>query len=77
LGCINHALLTAEAIRGDGLRLAGWVGNQIDPDMTCVEENLATLNAMLDAPCIGIVPYLAQDERAADTVAGCLDISVL
>jgi dethiobiotin synthetase len=77
LGCINHALLTAEAIRADGLRLAGWVANQIDPDMACVEENLATLNAMLDAPCIGIVPYLAQNERAADTVAGCMDISLL
>jgi dethiobiotin synthetase len=77
LGCINHALLTAEAIRSDGLRLAGWVANQIDPDMACVEENLATLNAMLDAPCIGIVPYLARDERAADTVAGCMDISLL
>jgi dethiobiotin synthetase len=77
LGCINHALLTAEAIRADGLRLAGWVANQIDPDMACVEENLATLNAMLDAPCIGIVPYLAQNERAADTVAGCMNISLL
>jgi dethiobiotin synthetase len=77
LGCINHALLTAEAIRADGLRLAGWVANQIDPDMSCFEENLATLNAMLDAPCIGVVPYLAQDERAGDTVAACLDISIL
>jgi dethiobiotin synthetase len=77
LGCINHALLTAEAIRADGLRLAGWVANQIDPDMACVEENLATLNAMLDAPCIGIVRYLAQNERAADTVAGCMNISLL
>tara|TARA_R110001592_G_scaffold6045_1_gene32772 strand:- start:4366 stop:5055 length:690 start_codon:yes stop_codon:yes gene_type:complete len=77
LGCINHALLTAEAIRADGLRLAGWVANQIDPGMSCFEENLATLKAMLDAPCIGVVPYLAQDQRAADAVAACLDISIL
>ena len=58
LGCINHALLTAAAIRTDGLRLAGWVANQIDADMTQVAENLATLDRLLAAPRIGFVPFL-------------------
>lgn len=57
LGCINHALLTAEAIRARGLTLAGWVANQIDPDMPCQEENLAALATGLAAPCLGVIPY--------------------
>ncbi len=58
LGCINHALLTAEAIRGDGLELAGWVANQCGPRMACHEENLDTLRAMLGAPLLGEIPRL-------------------
>ena len=42
LGCISHALLTAEAIARDGLQLAGWVANIIDPKTSRLEENLAT-----------------------------------
>jgi dethiobiotin synthetase len=57
LGCINHALLTAEAIRARGLTLAGWVANQIDPAMPCQEENLAALQAGLAAPLLGVIPY--------------------
>ncbi|MBQ0760316.1 MAG: dethiobiotin synthase [Zhongshania sp.] len=77
LGCINHALLTAEAIRADGLRLAGWVANRIDPDMACFDENLSSLNAMLAAPCLGVVPYLPEHERSADTVGAKLNIAFL
>ena len=43
LGCINHALLSAEAIRSDGLALAGWVANQIDPGQARATENFACL----------------------------------
>lgn len=57
LGCISHALLTAEAIVGRGLRLAGWVANHIDPTMTRFEENLATLQSLLPAPLLGVVPH--------------------
>ncbi len=57
LGCINHALLSAEAIRLDGLHLAGWVANQIDPHLARAAENFATLAAMLEAPCIARVPW--------------------
>ena len=59
LGCINHSLLTAESIRARGASLAGWVANQIDPAMLAREQNLATLAALIDAPCLGVVPRLA------------------
>lgn len=59
LGCLNHALLTAEAIRSDGLTLAGWVANAVDPDMACRDENIDTLRQRLAAPLLGIVPWQA------------------
>ncbi|WP_339669334.1 dethiobiotin synthase [Dasania marina] len=60
LGCINHALLTIEAIQRDGLPLAGWVANRIDPNMSCYAENFATLADLIPAPCLGEVPHLAE-----------------
>ena len=68
LGCINHALLSAEAIRADGLVLAGWVANALEPDMPRLADNLATLEQRLGAPCLGRVPHLApvSPEAAAD-----------
>ncbi len=56
LGCLNHALLTQEAITARGLRLAGWVANQIDPGMSAVTENIATLRLRLTAPLLGFLP---------------------
>ena len=73
LGCINHALLTAEAIRARGLRLAAWVANTVDPDQAHVADNLASLQAGLQAPCLGHLPRLS-DPLAAPA---CLDISAL
>jgi dethiobiotin synthetase len=58
LGCINHALLTAEAIRRDGLSLAGWVSNHIDPDMPAYLESRTALEQSLPAPCLGHIPYM-------------------
>ena len=58
LGCINHALLTAEAIRRDGLVLAGWVANQPGETMICHKENLDTLQRLIPAPLLGEVPQL-------------------
>lgn len=58
LGCINHALLTAGAIRSRGLKLAGWVANTIDPHMPFCDENIHTLEARLDAPRLGTLPRL-------------------
>ena len=62
LGCLNHALLTAEAIRARGLTLAGWVANQVDPAMQAVEENKAYLGARLAAPLLADIPYQASPE---------------
>jgi dethiobiotin synthetase len=71
LGCINHALLTAEAIRHDGLPLRGWVANQVDPLMDAQEANLHTLQEYLDCPRLGLVPFSQQLEPAI--VSGYLD----
>lgn len=58
LGCINHALLTAEAIRNDGLPLAGWVANQVTlQPMANMAENISALQSRLMAPCLGVVQY--------------------
>ncbi|WP_237059338.1 dethiobiotin synthase [Microbulbifer sediminum] len=66
LGCINHALLTAESIRRDGLQLAGWVANFAREGMARPEENLATLHHLLPAPLLGVVPFdEAADYRSA------------
>ncbi|MDP3108101.1 dethiobiotin synthase [Hydrogenophaga sp.] len=64
LGCLNHALLSAEAIRADGLQLAGWVANTVDPDMACIEENIDTLRQRLAAPLLGVVPWQRQGSDA-------------
>ena len=65
LGCINHALLSTEAISAGGLQLAGWVANRIDPDMAEIEGNIATLEQHIEAPCIGKIPYLEKVNDAA------------
>ncbi|MEA5670667.1 dethiobiotin synthase [Pseudomonas sp. MH2] len=75
LGCINHALLSAEAIARDGLQLAGWVANIVDPRTSRLEENLASLAERLPAPCLGRVPWLKP--AGAEAVAGHLDLDLL
>jgi dethiobiotin synthetase len=75
LGCLNHALLTVEAIARDGLPLAGWVANQIDPDMPVFDENLATLAHRIPAPCLGHIPFL--HKPSAINTAKYLDIDKL
>lgn len=57
LGCLNHAILTARAIYRDGLRVAGWVANCIEPDMPELEANIQTLKTLLSAPCLGVIPH--------------------
>lgn len=65
LGCISHALLTAEAIARDGLQIVGWVANIVAPQTARLEENIASLKALLPAPCWGVVPYLDDPSPAA------------
>jgi dethiobiotin synthetase len=69
LGCINHALLTAEAVAARGLRLAGWVANRIEPTMPHAQLNIDTLVRALqqchDAPLLGVVSYHVPASAAA------------
>jgi dethiobiotin synthetase len=67
LGCLNHALLTQEAILSRGLTLAGWVANRIDPQMSAQEDNIDTLRHRLQAPLWADVPRLADPVPAQVT----------
>ena len=79
LGCISHALLTAEALRARGLELAGWVANTVQPAMPFFGENLNTLRQEMQrrfqTPCLGVVPHLASP--TADAIADSLDSALL
>jgi dethiobiotin synthetase len=75
LGCLNHALLTAQAVRASGLDLAGWIANAIDPHMPVREENVAALAERLGAPLLGRLPYAPG--MPAGEVARHLDMAPL
>ena len=72
LGCLNHALLTMEAIRRDGLQIAGWVANILDTEMPRLQENIDTLKQSINEPCLGIVPRL--DDLSPEQVATFLTV---
>ncbi len=65
LGCLNHALLTVEAIQARSLILAGWIANQIDPQMAAFEENLDTLKQRIPAPCVATVLWNGKPDLSA------------
>lgn len=75
LGCLNHALLTARAIAGDGLSLAGWVANLVDPAMEAAGENVDFLRRHIPAPMLGTVPY--RPEASPSETAHLLDTGAL
>lgn len=75
LGCLNHARLTERAIRDDGLQLAGWVANSLEPDMHFCDEYVALLRQSLQAPCLGLLPY--GPERASASFAAHLRLHEL
>ena len=61
LGCINHALLTAETIAGRGLTLLGWAANAgIDPDYSRIAQTVDTITSRIHTPCIGTLPRFAE-----------------
>lgn len=70
LGCLNHAMLTWEAILRRELTLGGWVANCIDPEMDLLAENLEALHALMPASCLGVIPY--QENPSANSVAAVL-----
>jgi dethiobiotin synthetase len=70
LGCLNHALLSVQAIGVSNLRLAGWIGSVLSPSMPAIEENLVALDALLGVPRLALLPYsLATDGDASHLVA--------
>src|SRR4051812_37562278 len=75
LGCLNHALLTADAVRAAGLTLAGWVANHVDPDMLFADDNVDALRARVDAPLVARIPYTRVHDTAS--IACCVDVSAL
>lgn len=75
LGCISHTLLTVEAIVKDGLRLAGWVANRAESQMSCYNENLDTLKSMLSAPLLAEIPHI--EDCSAVKVAKYIDLEPL
>ncbi|CAI1749370.1 dethiobiotin synthase [Serratia proteamaculans] len=75
LGCINHALLTVQAIQQAGLSLVGWIANDVSEPGRRHQEYLTTLRRMLPAPWLGEIPHLAEPERQA--LGHYLDLSVL
>ncbi|MDP1930026.1 MAG: dethiobiotin synthase [Gammaproteobacteria bacterium] len=81
LGCINHALLTAQAIHSDGVRLAGWVANVIDPDMLFADENIAAIESRIGAPCLARIPHQGdaanRQQQVVENIAAHLDIKEL
>jgi dethiobiotin synthetase len=64
LGCLNHARLTARAIQADGLRLAGWIANDIDPAMERADDNFALLQRRLPVACWGRLPFRDKPDPA-------------
>lgn len=75
LGCINHALMSAESISRDGIPLAGWIANRVDADMDCYEENRDTIANMLRAPMLAEIPHVT--EPTPDNIAEFIDIDRL
>jgi dethiobiotin synthetase len=75
LGCLNHAILTTEAMARDGVRLAGWIGSVLDPEMAALQGNIGTLKTILPMPCLGILPW--QPGATPEQVAAHLDLQEL
>lgn len=68
LGCLNHALLTHEAIKARNLRFAGWIANTLAEEMPLLQENLQTLKARIEAPFLGLIPSLPKElQKATDS----------
>jgi len=64
LGCLNHAVLTYQTIRNDGLNVVAWVAN-CQSEMDYLNENIKELSTLIDAPCLGKVPHVGSIEEAA------------
>ena len=79
LGCINHTLLTVEAMLRDGLHIAGWIANCIDPNMPALQENIDSIETRLAFPLLAKVDFIHQDDLVAsiDRAAEQIDLAPL
>jgi dethiobiotin synthetase len=75
LGCLNHALLTAESIERRGLRLCAWVANSIDPGFERRMENVASLQSRLSSPCLGLLAF--EPHASPESLAKALVVDAL
>lgn len=75
LGCLNHALLTAESIERRGLRLRGWVANSVDPAFERLPENISSLETRIFSPCLGFFSF--DPQAAPDSLVPLLDLDAL
>ena len=75
LGCINHALLTVQAIENKGLKIAGWIANEIGCSMPYLQENIASLVTRINAPYLGFVAW--QNADSMDKIYNQLDLEAL
>ncbi|HEC12860.1 MAG TPA: dethiobiotin synthase [Acidiferrobacteraceae bacterium] len=75
LGCLNQALLTAQAIVDSGCKLAGWVANQINPHMLRFDDNLLALRRRVEAPLVGVIPFMVEPD--VSTIAPHLQIEII
>jgi len=65
LGCLNHALLSEQALRLRGVRLAGWVANVVEAGMPARDDSIATLARALPARCLAVVRHGGTAQFAA------------
>ena len=68
LGCINHALLTVDAIEQKGLNIAGWLANQAENSMELLQENIASIESRLSPPLLGVIPHGAKQKDIAQYI---------
>jgi dethiobiotin synthetase len=73
LGCINHALLTCEAIQSRQLTIAGWVANTLSNEMPLLEGNIETLKERIFAPFLGVIPSLPDQLKKLDNAPYSLE----
>ncbi len=57
LGCINHALLTAMALKSNRIQCVGWIANCLDPHMLALDENIETLKNKLPFPLLASIAF--------------------
>lgn len=63
LGCLNHAVLTAQALKHQGINCVGWIANEIDPNMSEFDENLESLKQRIEAPLLAICPHTKEQGK--------------